>query len=111
LVAFEDEYRAYGEALTEALRMVRPRAAVSSARADDLPEAVARLHPDLTISSRPDPGGVTAWVELSMEPERPSRVRVGERRSETTNPDLDLLLSIVDEVEGLAEAGNGAEED
>ena len=40
-----------------------------------------------------------AWVELSLDPERPSRVRLGEQRWETLNPSLEELLSVVDEAE------------
>lgn len=100
MVAFEDEYRAYQEALTEALRMVRPRADVTTVRTDELPDALARLEPDLVICSRPDTGHGAAWIELSMEPDAPSRVRVGERRSEIANPPLDYIISVVDEVAG-----------
>lgn len=107
-MAFEEEYHAYQEALTEALRMVRPRTRVSTASVEDLPDALERLEPNLTISSRPDTGAGTAWIELSTEPSAPSRVRVGERRLEVVNPTLDGILSIVDEVEGLADAGNDA---
>lgn len=109
MVAFEDEYRAYQEALTQALRMVRPRAEVSKARPDDLPDALARLEPDMVICSRPDTGYGEVWIELSMEPGAPSRVRVGEQRSEVVNPTLDYILSVVDEAEGTSGAVSGAD--
>jgi hypothetical protein len=38
-------------------------------------------------------------VELSLDPERPSRVRLGEQRWETLNPSLEELLSVVDGTE------------
>lgn len=107
MVAFEDEYRAYQEALTEALRMMRPRAEVSMARPDDLPNSLARFQPDLVICSRPDTGSGAAWIELSMEPGVLSRVRVGEHRSEIVNPSLDYILSVVEEVEGASGTADG----
>lgn len=87
--------------------MVRPRAEVATARTDDLPDALERLEPDLVICSRPDAGYGAAWIELSMEPGEPSRVRVGEHRSEIVNPPLDFILSVVDEVGRMSGATGG----
>jgi hypothetical protein len=106
VVAFEDEYRAYQEALTEALRIMRPRAEVSTVRPEAPPDALARLEPDLVICSRPDEGYGAAWIELSMEPGAPSRVRAGDRRSEIVNPPLDFILSVADAVEGAPGTGD-----
>jgi hypothetical protein len=60
------------------------------------------LDPHLLVCSRPntvDPGGRPAWVELPTDPTRPARVCVGGRYSERTNPSLEVLLGVVDEVE------------
>ena len=44
-------------------------------------------------------GEARAWVELSVEPDRPSSARVDARLEELVNPDLGDLLSIVDQAE------------
>jgi hypothetical protein len=102
LIAFEDEYRAYREAIAAAIRVLRPRAQVETAGLDALAEEVERLDPHLVICSRPntvDPRGRPAWVELPIDPTRPARVCVGGRYSERTNPTMEVLLGVVDEVE------------
>jgi F420-dependent methylenetetrahydromethanopterin dehydrogenase len=102
LVAFEDEYRAYREAIAAAIRVLRPRAQVESAGLDALAQEVERLDPHLVVCSRPntvEPGSRPAWVELPTDPTRPARVCVGGRYSERTNPTLEVLVGVVDEVE------------
>jgi hypothetical protein len=102
LVAFENEYRAYREVIAAAIRVLRPCAQVETAGLDALAEEVERLDPHLLLCSRPntvDPGGRPAWVELPTDPTRPARVCVGGRYSERTNPTLEVLLGVVDEVE------------
>jgi hypothetical protein len=53
-----------------------------------------------------DPGGRIAWVELSLESTRPSKVCVGGRYSESINPTLEVLLAVIDEVEELTRTNN-----
>jgi hypothetical protein len=63
----------------------------------------------LVISTHPnsvDPGGRPAWVELSLETFEPAKVCVGGRYSERTNPTLDVLLAVIDEVEELLVTNN-----
>ncbi len=75
---------------------------------DELEAEVKRLDPQLVIfSSRPDLAEalgdeVPSWVRLSQHPERPWRIRVGERRGELLNPTLEELISVLDETERLA---------
>ena len=102
LVVFEDEYRAYRETIAAAIRILRPRTQVESAELEALAEEVERLDPHLVVCSRPntvDPRGRPAWVELPIDPTRPARVCIGGRYSERTNPTLEVLLQVVDEVE------------
>jgi hypothetical protein len=104
LIAFEDEHRVYREAIAGAIRVHRPHAQVETAGPGALAEEVERLDPHLVVCSRPntvDPGGRPAWVELPIDPIRPARVCVGGRYSERTNPTLDVLLGVIDEVEEL----------
>lgn len=104
LVAFEDDYRGLRELVAFAFRATRPRDEVETIDPGALAESVARFDPHLVISSVPnvvDPGGRAAWVELSPDPERPSKVCVGGRHSEPLNPSLADLLSIAQESEKL----------
>jgi F420-dependent methylenetetrahydromethanopterin dehydrogenase len=109
LVAFEDDYRTYQGVIASALRVLRPQAEVQTATLDALGEAVERFDPELVICSGPntvDPGGRMAWVELSVDPTQPSKICVGGRYSESTNPTLEALLEVIDEVEELIQANN-----
>jgi hypothetical protein len=104
LVAFEDEYRAYRDVIATVIQVLRPRARVETAGLDALGEETERFDPQLVICSRPsavDPGGRPAWVELPLHPTRPARVCVGGHYSESSNPTLEVLLRVVDEVEEL----------
>lgn len=109
LVAFESEYLAYQEVIATCVRILRPHAEVKDATLDALGEEVERFDPELIICSRPitvDPGGRIAWVELSIDATRPSKVCVGGRYLELTNPTLDMLLAVIDEVEELVQTNN-----
>jgi hypothetical protein len=105
LVAFEEDYRTYRETIAAAIQMLRrPRVEVESAELGALGDYIERFDPQLVISTHPnsvDPGGRPAWVELPMDPLRPTKVCVGGRYSERTNPTLDVLLAVIDEVEEL----------
>jgi hypothetical protein len=82
--------------------MLRPRAEVRTANPDALEEELERFKPKVVICGRPesaDPNDVLAWIELPLDPLRPGRILAGDRRWESTNPTLDVLLGVVDEVE------------
>lgn len=53
-----------------------------------------------------DPGGRRAWVELSVDLLRPTKICVGGCRSERTNPSVEMLLTVVDEVERVVAEGD-----
>ena len=109
LVSFEPGYLAYQGAIAASIRILRPHAEVQTTTPDALGEEVERLDPELVICTRPntvDPGGRLAWVELSLESTRPSKVCVGGRHSEPTNPTLEMLLEVIDEVEKLTQTNN-----
>lgn len=109
LVSLEPAYLAYQGVLAASIRILRPHAEVETAALDALGEVVERFDPELVICSRPntvDPGGRIAWVELSTEPTRPSKVCLGGRYSELRNPTLEVLLAVLDEVDQLVRMNN-----
>jgi hypothetical protein len=105
LVAFEDDYPTYRETIAAAIQVLRrPRVEVHSAELRTLGDYIERFDPQLVICTRAntvDPGGRPAWVELSVDPLKAAKVCVGGRYSERTNPTLEVLLSVIDEVEEL----------
>ena len=95
--------------IAAALRVLRPHAEVETTTLDALGDEIGRSDPDLVICNRPntvDPGGRIAWVELSIDPTQPTRVCVGGRYAEPTNPTLEVLLAVIDEVEELIRTNN-----
>ena len=107
LVAFEDDYRAYADALAKAIRAARPHLDVSTVGLEALQTEVTRLDPHVVICSSPNPAanqqeeGKLAWVELSVDPHRPSKFCVSGRRWESLNPSLEELLGVIEETEQL----------
>lgn len=107
LVALEDEYRAYREVLAAGFEAMRPGARVATTVPCGVQAKKARFDPHVIICSEPGPadaGGTTAWIELSTDPARPTMVRLGGRRFESSTPTFDALLEIVDEVGCRADA-------
>lgn len=105
LIAFEDEYRTYREFMASAVRMHRPAVEVVAAGLGGLGERVTRFDPHLVICSRPntvDLGGRPAWIELPPDPDKQAEICVNGQHSETINPALEELLSVLDETERLA---------
>jgi len=110
LVAFEDDYRAYADALAKAIRAARPHLDVSTVGLEVLQAGVELLDPHLVICSSPNPlppkqqqqeGTLLAWVELSVDPHWPSKFCVSGRRWESLNPLLEELLAVIEETERL----------
>jgi hypothetical protein len=106
LVAFEDDYRSYADALATAIRAARPHLNVATVGLEAPQTEVTHLDPHLVICSSLDPfleqeGKLLAWVELSVDPHQFSRFCASGRRWESLNPSLEELLSVVDETEQL----------
>jgi hypothetical protein len=103
-VALEKDFRAYQDTLATAIWVLRPDAEVETASLEALPECLECFDPELVICGGHKAAysdGRPAWVELSMDPLQPTRIWVGERYSERTNPTVDVLLAVIDEVEEL----------
>ncbi len=109
LLAFEEEYRTYMEAMQAAIRAFRPEVEVlvaAAADAEELAAALERADPQLVICNcPPTPDNLLdarlAQIELSLEPDQPSRFRVGERSWESTNPTLGEILPVIVETKKL----------
>ena len=106
LLAFEEEYRVYGEALAKAIHTFRLHHEVALTNTRELEAQVERFDPQLVICTSPIPSNpvasqLIASMELSPEPDQASRFRVGERHWESTNPTLGEMLSVVDETNWL----------
>ncbi len=90
--------------IAASIRILRPDTEVETTTLDGLREVVEHFDPELVICSQSntvDPGGRVAWIELSIDSTRPSKVCVGGRYWESTTPTLEVLLAAIDEVEEL----------
>lgn len=102
LLAFEEEYRVYGQALADAIPAFRSYVQVAVTDTWGLEAQVERFDPQLVICSSPIPSNpvdskLIGSIELSLEPDQASRFRLGGRRWESSNPTLGEILSVVDE--------------
>ena len=107
LVALEDDYRVYRETIAAVLRVVlRPHAEVKSTTLEALEEdELERFDPQVVICGGHhegvEPDGRAAWIELSLDPTRPTMISVGSCSLELTNPKVEELLEIIDELHEL----------
>ncbi len=104
LVAFEDDYRSYADALATAIRAARPHLNVATVGLEAPQTEVTHLDPHLLICSSLAPkqheeGTLLAWVELSVDPHRPSKFCLRKQRWESLNPSLEDLVAVVEETE------------
>ena len=114
LLSFEEKYRVYGQAMAAAIRQFRPDVEVAVVDGEDLEEEAERFDPRLVICSPPAPDDLVddrlARIELSPEPDQPSRFRIRDRQWESTNPTLGEILPVVDETKRLRRAARDQEE-
>jgi hypothetical protein len=105
LIAFEEEYRIYQDAIASTFRLLRPHVEVLVAELGALEAKVAHLGPHLVICSRPKnavgAGDTPAWLKLPTGRDRSAELWLGGEYSEMDDPGLDGLLRIVDEAERL----------
>jgi hypothetical protein len=110
LLALEEEYRTYMEAMAAAIREFRPHMEVVaiSGSSEDLEAETKRLEPQLIICSPPVPENPVderlALIEIPPDSSKPTNFRVGERHWQSANPTLGEILSVVDETKGLFRA-------
>ena len=110
LLALEEEYRTYMEAMAAAIREFRPNMEVVaiSGGSEELEAQTKRLEPQLVICSPPVPENPVAkrlaLIELSPDSAQSTNFRVWERSWQSANPSLGEILSVVDETKGLFRA-------
>lgn len=101
-MALEDNYRVFRETIAVSLRILRPDIEVRTAALEALEAKLARFDPQLVICSgheEVESDGILAWIELSLDPTKPTKLRIGERHIERTDPNLRELLELIDESE------------
>lgn len=100
-MALEDDYRAYRETIAAALRVLRPGVEVQSTTLEALEEELERFEPQVVICSGNKDIELRrrfAWIELSLDPTQATQISVGGRSLELTNPRVEELLSVMDEL-------------
>jgi hypothetical protein len=100
-VAFEDNYEVYRETIAAVLRILRPESKVKSTTLEALEGELERFDPEVVICSshkEGEPGTRLAWIELPVDPILPTKIRVDGHFLERTNPTVEELLEIIDEV-------------
>ena len=101
LVAFDDAYRAYQGTLVATIRILRPDVEVVAVEPEKMSEVAKRFDPDIVIGGQfkdEDLDDMRVWIELALDPSQSTKVLVDGRYSEMTNPTLDKLLVIIEEV-------------
>lgn len=101
------------EVIAAGIEVLRPRTDVTTCGPNELEGEIERFEPQVIICRLPssvDSGDRPAWVELALEPGRPSRVRVGRRWRESSYLLLEDLLAVVDEAEELVRKEAGSRE-
>ncbi len=113
LVAYEEVYRSYRDAIVLAIKDHRPHFAVLDATLRELEAALERFEPHAVVASRPSAeypgGGRGAWVELPTEPSQSGDVCVGGDHDGTVNPNLEKVLGALDDAEERLRRGALAE--
>ena len=102
----EEDYRIYREVMASGLQAMRPRLQVATTGIEKFDEQMREFDPEVVIcegqafarSERP-----LVWMDLAFDSEalfqRPARICIGDRCRKVLNPDLDYLLSVIDEAD------------
>lgn len=109
MVAFEERYRVYQDAIAEAILTRRPHAEVLAAEQGVLEADLARIDPDLVICSQHKKNainvtGVPAWFKVPTGSEHSGELSLDGEYSEVENPGLVELLWFVDKAEKVLQA-------
>ena len=101
LVAFEDSYHAYRDTIGAVIRILRPETDVKSTTLEELEGELERFDPEVVICSGHKEVELCtrlAWIELSVDPTMSSKISVGGRHFERTNPTVEELLEVIEDV-------------
>ena len=101
LVAFEDVYRAYREVIAAGIQVLRPQLEVTSTNLVELEGEIARLDPQVVISSLDKPASApdgVAWAKVTID---------FAPKSEVT---LEALLTLIDKHPESKSPGGSPEE-
>ncbi len=116
-VLIANEPRSYREAITHALRELRPCVEISAIEPDGFEAEVARLHPHLVVCSRIIPAAlasILSWVELYPDGENRAEVITAGEHAVVADVRFGDLLAVVDEtmllVSGVATDGHRRDE-
>ena len=116
LVAFEDTYRVYGDAIVSEVRSTYPLfEVVAVADLRELEAEVALFDPHLVISSSSHPAplasrcGRLSRVELSVDPNQPSLLCIDGQRWESLNPSLEELNAVIKDTYSMLVGAAGRE--
>ncbi len=111
----EEDYRIYRAVMASGLHTMRPHLQVETAGTAEFVERLESFDPQIVVcggQSFARSGGALVWIDLAFDSavplQRPARIWVGNRCRDVPNPDLNYLLSVIDEVDlsyGLASPG------
>jgi hypothetical protein len=96
-----DTYRSYRETIAVCIQIKRPDAEVETAGLEILEEKLEQFAPHVVICSNEmviDSNDELARIELSVDLNMPARIRVNGNWRTMTNPTLDQLLALMDEI-------------
>jgi F420-dependent methylenetetrahydromethanopterin dehydrogenase len=99
LVALEDDYRAYRETIAAVLRVLRPGAEVQSTTLEALKEELERFDAQVVICSghnEVETDDSRIWIELSLDSTQTTKICIGGRHLELTNPTVEELLEVIE---------------
>jgi hypothetical protein len=105
LIAMEEDHQLYRDVLAGSLKAMRPPLEVATAAPEDFEECLESFEPHVVICDGQNfarSEGPLAWIDLPFDPtrplQRPAQFWVEGRCREIPNPDLQNLLSMIDEV-------------
>ncbi len=105
LIAMEEDYRVYRDVMVGCFRAMRPHLEVATTGREEFEERLESFEPQVVICggqnfARSD--GPIAWMDLAFDSivplQRSAQFWVEGRCREIPNPDLEDLLSVIDEV-------------
>jgi len=100
LIAIEDSHRVCREAIGEFLQASRPRLQVRGANPQGLHAELRRFGPQVVVYAGPPapiPDLLPCWVELSLDPARPTVLWAERVRREFASLSAEGLLAVIDE--------------